>query len=78
MNEGWICPACGRGVAPDEKHCDHGGLGALPQLPQTFAQPRTLNMDCGCLPGQACGNVACPRMAQIVSGVSYTRGMCIG
>lgn len=25
MNEGWKCPVCGRGVSPNEKHCDHGG-----------------------------------------------------
>lgn len=24
MNEGWKCPVCGRGVAPSEKHCEHG------------------------------------------------------
>lgn len=24
MNEGWKCPVCERGVAPGEKHCDHG------------------------------------------------------
>jgi len=33
MNEGWKCPVCSRGVAPTEKHCDHGGLGALQPLP---------------------------------------------
>ena len=26
--EGWKCPVCGRGVAPSEKTCEHGGLGA--------------------------------------------------
>ena len=25
MTEGWKCPVCGRGVAPGEKSCDHGG-----------------------------------------------------
>lgn len=29
-DKGWICPSCGRGVAPDQKTCDHGGLGAMP------------------------------------------------
>jgi hypothetical protein len=24
----WICPKCGRGVAPDQKSCDHGGTAA--------------------------------------------------
>lgn len=23
-DRGWICPSCGRGVAPSEKACDHG------------------------------------------------------
>ena len=38
--EGWICPVCKRGVAPSEKHCDHGsGLTMpLPALP-TVAEP---------------------------------------
>lgn len=47
MNEkGWICPSCGRGVRPDEKTCDHGGLTAGPlvigpYLPQpTLPQPQ--------------------------------------
>ena len=26
---GWLCPKCGRGVAPGQNHCDHGG-GSLP------------------------------------------------
>jgi hypothetical protein len=25
VNTGWLCPSCGRGVAPSEKTCDHGG-----------------------------------------------------
>ena len=25
MSAAWTCPACGRGVAPSEKTCDHGG-----------------------------------------------------
>jgi hypothetical protein len=33
VNEGWKCPVCGRGVAPSEKSCDHGGNLALPQIP---------------------------------------------
>ena len=24
--KGWTCPSCGRGVAPDVKTCDHGGV----------------------------------------------------
>ena len=33
MNERkpWICPACGRGVAPYKDTCDHGGQ-ATPQI----------------------------------------------
>lgn len=41
MREGWVCPACRRGVSPDEKTCDHGGTshgvpvapGAHPDVP---------------------------------------------
>ena len=32
MTEGWICPVCKRGVAPSEKHCDHGGA-SYPDVP---------------------------------------------
>ena len=38
MSEGWICPVCRRGVAPTERHCDHGGslqilqIGPLPHV----------------------------------------------
>lgn len=35
MTQPWTCPACGRGVAPGEKTCDHGGLSASP-LPGYF------------------------------------------
>ena len=36
MIEGWKCPVCGRGVAPSEKYCDHGGgIAAIP-LPQPW------------------------------------------
>ena len=32
--KGWTCPSCGRGVAPTEKTCDHGGaLKARDYLP---------------------------------------------
>lgn len=41
MNEGWICPGCGRGVAPTERHCDHGGIVALPAWPPWPHYPRT-------------------------------------
>jgi len=27
---GWKCPVCNRGVAPDEKTCDHAGVGLIP------------------------------------------------
>lgn len=26
---GWLCPKCGRGVAPGEKTCEHGNARAL-------------------------------------------------
>ena len=26
VNTGWLCPKCGRGAAPSEKTCDHGGV----------------------------------------------------
>jgi hypothetical protein len=29
----WVCPVCNRGVAPDVKYCDHGGVSSLPRLP---------------------------------------------
>lgn len=34
--DGWKCPVCGRGVAPSEKHCDHGGSLAQPYFPGMF------------------------------------------
>ncbi len=33
----WICPACGRGVAPGQITCDHGGMNPL--LPFRPVQP---------------------------------------
>jgi hypothetical protein len=57
MADGWRCPVCGRGVAPTEKVCDHGGLGAL----QPY-QPVTVPVaDCGCPPGVCFGATNCPR-----------------
>ncbi len=37
MNTGWICPACGKGVAPHVSTCDHGGFDGV----VTPYQPRT-------------------------------------
>lgn len=37
MNEGWKCPVCGRGVAPTERFCTHGGGVAAPILPNPMA-----------------------------------------
>lgn len=39
MNEGWICPVCRRGVAPTEKHCDHGGGVAAIMPPYQVGPP---------------------------------------
>jgi len=44
----WTCPACGRGVAPSEKTCDHGGqvdlkgreFVPLPYVPSPTIVPR--------------------------------------
>lgn len=43
MNEGWKCPVCGRGVAPSEKHCEHGGsqLHIPGSLPLPYTMPNT-------------------------------------
>lgn len=77
MNEGWKCPVCGRGVAPIEKYCDHGGMGMLaPLLPFTQpadpnSYPNRIGGDCGCPLGKPCGSTACPRMPQITSEGSY-------
>lgn len=40
MTEGWICPKCGRGVAPGVTHCDHGGTGGFGRytLPSEWPQ----------------------------------------
>lgn len=39
--EGWLCPSCGRGVAPDQKTCDHGMMAALvPPLYAPNTQPK--------------------------------------
>lgn len=32
MNEGWVCPVCRRGVAPDVKTCDHGAVYSAPVM----------------------------------------------
>jgi hypothetical protein len=36
----WVCPSCGRGVAPGEKTCDHGSAvvdpySTTPWIPTT-------------------------------------------
>ena len=40
---GWLCPKCGRGVAPHEKTCDHGtetGFSKIGTIePITFVVP---------------------------------------
>lgn len=36
---GWICPSCGRGVAPGVTTCDHGNLGKLADPPQRVLPP---------------------------------------
>lgn len=36
MEKPWICPVCNRGVAPDQKTCDHGGAA----LSQYFPMPQ--------------------------------------
>lgn len=77
MADGWRCPVCGRGVAPGEKVCDHGGLSVapvypLPAWPPVPAMPYV--PDCGCPPGQACGLSGCPRMGFTFSGTAYGVG----
>lgn len=58
MNEGWKCPVCGRGVAPTEKNCNHGELGAG-VMNGSFA-------DCGCPPSNwGCTRAYCPRVARV-------------
>lgn len=63
MLEGWKCPVCGRGVAPAEKVCDHGGAWVVPPLPTQplYQQPYMHVPDCGCAPNTVCGSTACPR-----------------
>lgn len=63
VREGWICPVCRRGLAPNREFCDHGGVGlpmgpvpALPSLPYWYQ-----GEDCGCPPNRVCHNAACPR-----------------
>ena len=34
MAEGWVCPSCKCGVAPDQKFCDHAG--AAPQVTPVY------------------------------------------
>ena len=41
----WTCPGCGRGVAPGQKTCDHGGKAGLPYVP---AYPLPPVIDWGC------------------------------
>ena len=43
MNTGWICAKCGRGVAPSEKYCDHGGYAftLYPHIPVPNVAPAT-------------------------------------
>lgn len=37
MNDPWICPACGQGVAPWRDRCDHGGaLSRYPAPPAAW------------------------------------------
>jgi len=39
MNQGWTCPACGRGVAPTEKTCDHGWAAMVPSVFLPYYEP---------------------------------------
>ena len=42
MSDGWRCPVCGRGVAPSERHCEHGGIPTTVVIsPHTLPMPTT-------------------------------------
>lgn len=69
MNEGWICPSCKRGVAPTEKHCDHGAVSAPGLMFYRYVNPTTeAPLGCACPLGHVCGNAACPRLPKITCG----------
>ena len=58
MADGWKCPVCSRGVAPTERHCDHGN--SVLAVPQINIVPTS---QCSCSHGMEiyCGNTVCPR-----------------
>jgi hypothetical protein len=68
MNEGWKCPVCGKGVAPTEKHCDHGAP-SINTSPSIHWQ-----RDCDCPLGQ-CRSTVCPRKQYTISPLSLVGGL---
>ncbi len=62
-SKGWVCPDCGRGIAPYINSCDHGTMpySQIPALPSPIYPKLTWHTDCGCPPNSNCGNAACPR-----------------
>lgn len=80
INHGWVCSVCGRGVAPGEKTCDHGGTPAPIRHArdewQRDYEAAPLS-PCICPPNVVvCGNVACPRAPRVTcgAGVEYPVG----
>jgi len=64
---GWTCPGCGRGVAPDQKTCDHG-LAFSPRHEVVWPLDvpwRAGYGGCACPPTTVCANTACPRLLRV-------------
>lgn len=66
MADGWKCPVCGRGVAPDVRTCEHGGQIAAPGSFPLHGIPVSPSFDCGCPSNTVCMSVACPRRIEFV------------
>ena len=49
---GWACPVCGRGVAPSEKMCEHGGGShfGMEARSKAIAMPKPASDDEGVRP----------------------------
>lgn len=68
-NTGWICPRCQGVHAPHVDRC--GCAPAFPIMPPYAVPPMALPMAlCGCPPGSACLNAACPHRVIVTCAAS--------
>lgn len=78
MREGWKCPNCGKAHGPHVDTCPETVSPiAAPQpviIPTITYQTPKLPL-CGCEPGTACANVACPHRTVVTCDASNAAGV---